>query len=449
MTLVAQIGHGVAWTALSNVAVKSIGVFYLVLLLTHLSVYEFGLVELALSTVGLLSLLSLGGMQPVLIADLVRYKRADQYELMRQMISSYLGLRLVLAVCTTGILIFGTWFLSDRLENDTTTLLYVLAVIFLVSPWRSLLLITLTASQNFRTLAQFRIGEDLIKLFVTALALFWLSWPPLAVIVGYVLTDYFSTSIFWFWSRRSRLKFFDYHVFTIDILKPNRVLERHMQWGIWFGALGVLSIHVKPWIIQVVLGTQAVGLYATAIGLYQNIVSLMPLSAVLEPILPAYKHRPEIVTKLINAAIKYQLLVLGCVTSVALLLLPYIISWMVPHYLVAMPLLTVLAICLIPESLSRVYEIFFNAFQLQRDLFFSNVVRLMLVIGVLPIALFTFGIYGVAVEVFMTQMWYLVSRYRGVAKYVPSYQLQLSSLWRITEADIMVGQFIKRKLRLR
>lgn len=443
-SLALKIGQGVAWTSVSAVVVKGIGLVYLLVLLAHLSLYEFGIIELALATVGFLSIFSLGGLQPALIADLVDHHTQKKYVDMRNLISSYLGLRFIMAVFSACVLTLMAWLGS--FEAGTTTLLYILALIFLSSPLRSFVVLVTSARQDFVALAWFRMSEDVIKLSLTIVCLMVFAWAPLAVIVAYVVTDYCSTIIFGTILMARNTNYFGGQIISSYIFRPLFVLQKHVRWSVLLGALNLVGYHGKPWVIQLVLGTQAVGLYATAMSLYQSVVSLVPMAAVLEPILPMYRSSKSKIASILNAALRYQLLAVVVMMAVASAVFPLFIGWYVPHYSAVIPLFLCLMVVMLPESAVRIYEVFFNAFQLQKDLFWSNTIRLGMVFIVLPIALLTFGIFGIVVEMLCTALWYMYARYRGVQYHIPGYALSLRTLFQWSDTDTLLLAGVRSRL---
>ncbi|MCB9809985.1 oligosaccharide flippase family protein [Candidatus Nomurabacteria bacterium] len=444
--VIRTVGEGTLWMSGGNILMKLIGIFYVLIILSHLSVAEFGLVELALSIPGLLGIMNLSGLQPVLIADLVAMHTKGEVEKMRFLVSSYISLQTILSIMAAGSLFVATIFLKDLFYQDTILMVQILTLTFLVHPVRSLIIIGCNITHNYRRLALFSLMSEIVKIILVVTLLFVFDMGALGVVMAYVLTEIFVTCINIPIIFAFRRELFKSRLLSCGLFEPFSVLKNHAKWSVLQNGVYTFGRDIRPWIIQFFLGTQAVGIFGAAMGMYMHASSLFPLSRVIAPIIPAYVEQKNKLINFINHAIKYQLLVLMSAVFLIIVFMPFLLFNIFPDYKDAYPLFILLSLNLIASSFSRVFETAFHALKLQRDLFASIVVNTTLTICILPITIILFGIKGVAVEVFITGLIYTISRYKVLKNVLPDYSFVLNSLYTKSSIDTLILAKIKDNL---
>ena len=438
-----KITEGMVWTSGSSFAIKIIGIFYTITVLGNVSVSQYGLIELAMSIIPLMAIFNLAGLQPVVVADLVSLKTEEKHTQMRFLFSSFISIKILLGLTAFVVINIGIWLFSDTFFDLALQMAQVISLVFLAGPIRSITFLILTAAHKFKFLAEIRLVEELFKLALVFSLLVFFELGPLGVIIAFVVTD-FATAFFALpISLKVGRSFFGGKLISRGVLSPTFVIRRHAKWSIFQSALHQFGQNIRPWIIQFFLGTQAVGIYAAATGLYQHTLSIAPITKVVSPIIPAFKTNLNKLTILINSAIRYQIASLVIVVTGSVVLLPYLIENFFPSYGGALLLFILLACSLVPDSFSRIYESVFHAFQLQKNLFVANIVKLGMTAVILPVAVWFLGIYGVAVELFLTTLLYAVTRYLVLRKKVPEYQIQIKDFFQVTEVDLILLERLK------
>jgi O-antigen/teichoic acid export membrane protein len=216
---------------------------------------------------------------------------------------------------------------------------------------------------------------------------------------------------------------------------------------VFLGFFNTGTTNSRPWIIEFFLGTQAVGVYAAAMGIYQSVASLVPLASVLEPVLPQFVHEPSRLARLLQAAIKYQFIItVALVGGVGVVVYPLFSAYL-PSYVMAIPLFLWCSVSLLPDATARIFEVAFSALRLQRDLFFSNLTRFVLVLVFLPIFISIFGIIGIALELLLTQSMYMWSRYRVLGRHIPNFAITWQDMWRVSDLDRLLLRQVVRPFR--
>ena len=442
------ISEGVAWVSAGSVVNKVIGVAYVALVLSHLSVYEYGVVELLLSIPPLLGILNLPGLEPVITADLSREKGVGNYKKIRYIVESYFCLRSFLAVVAWALLFFSAPLVEIYYNQNISTMVMVLSFTFLSSPLRTMYTVVFRTNLQYKFVAIYRFTEEAGKLVILAFALLWLDWGPLSVIVAYVGADVVALTLLSFPFLKHLREVLGPRVRTGGWKDPFHTIKAHGKWSIFGSYLEKFGQNIRPWIIKFFLGTQAVGIYALAMGMYQNTGSLLPISQVITPILPRYLHDKPKLFMLINSAIKYKFLAYVVVCLIMAAVVPVIIHLFFPDYSDAYPLFIGFLVATVPSSFSGIFQVTFVALQAQKSLFFANVLRLSTILVFLPISLYLVGFYGIALELFITRSFFAFNRYQKLLTLLPGYRLSLLKMFTITSTDRMLWQKVRKKLRL-
>ncbi len=438
------IGEGAAWISTGNALLKILGILYSILLLSQLSVYEYGVVELLLSIPPLLGFLSLAGLENVLVADMSNAKGKCQTEKVRYILSSYFSIRFLLACIGTFMLFFAADVIARFYNESVVLMIQLLSITFVIGSVRSVFLIVFNVNYDFHLVALYRFAEELIRFLIILTAFVWFTVNPLAVIIAYVFTDIVTVSIFIpaFYASKKRLLG---HVwFSEGFLHPLYILKNHGKWSIFQTYLGLFGQNIRPWIIKTLLGTQAVGIFALAIGMYKHTVSLFPLAKIVAPIIPRFLEKPQQLYKLVNGTIKYQMFILIVVSISVSFVMLLLVTYLFPDYIKAYPLYLAMLVSVIPASFSSIFETVFHGLRAQKNLFFVGVLRLVVILLLLPVSLWVFGLYGVAVELLITGAVYTYERYKKLKHLLPGYQFRLADLIHFSELDKMLLQRIQK-----
>jgi O-antigen/teichoic acid export membrane protein len=191
----------------------------------------------------------------------------------------------------------------------------------------------------------------------------------------------------------------------------------------------------RLWVIQRLLGHEAVGLYSVAIGLIGHTMALVPLSSIVAPMLPQYVHDRQRFTKLLNKAMKYQFLAYLAVGVVGFFVFPPVLQWLFPSYAAAMPLFRIMLIGLVPVAFISVLTPAFFALKLQKSFFFSMVFKTVVSIVFTFGLVVMFGIFGLAYEYIFTSLVYGFERLRTLRKHVPGISISRTYLFTFDDDD--------------
>ena len=140
-----------AWTTAGNTIGKITGILYTALVLSQLSVYEYGLTELVITIPPLLAFLNVPGLEIVVASDMAYQKGRAGYQKMMQIFTSYAALRAALALVGFVTLFGSASFIESSYNNAIAMMVQVISFTFLTSPIRTVLLIVFQVEASTRT----------------------------------------------------------------------------------------------------------------------------------------------------------------------------------------------------------------------------------------------------------------------------------------------------------
>jgi len=438
------VGKGLFWTSSGSVILKVLSLFTIFIVLTRLSVYEYGLVKLATSIIPLLGILTLPGITNVVIADIGTEKGCGRLGKARAILKNFFFLQVILAIVGWAIVYFAAEIIADFYKGQITVLLKVVSFSFLISPIRTVFSVVFGVYFRFLYKSLFSIIEESFKFVLIVFFLFFLSMGPvgfvLAQVLGEVLALVVTFPVFW------RVLHPLYRAEDKEHVPLLYLLQNHGKWGLFATYLSNFGRSIRLWIIKFILGTEAVGLFTVAQGILSNTKSLLPLGSIIAPIIPQYMEDRARFFMLAAKSIKYQMAGFMLLGVAMFFVFPYMLVELFPNYTGSIVLFQIILVALIPAAFTATMNPVYFALKRQKDLFFAMVFGTVLIVVFAPIFLQTFGIVGIAYEFVLTGAIFALERYRALRKIIPEFKISLKDFFTIDEYDKEIISLLVMKL---
>lgn len=427
------VGTGVAWNTVATVAVKVLALVNVFIILAHLSVYDYGLVQLVLTVVSTIGGFLLPGLGSVLISDLARERGEGKLKEVATTARQYALLQAVLGVLAFTVLFLGSAVLATYLKQPTIGFyLQIVSFSYLAGVLRGLLTVLATVELRFAFQNVLFVLDEAFKLVFLAIG-FWLQLGLVGVFYATVLTPVAVVLFTLPWSAKS---------FRPLLTAPRAtepwwtLLTAHRFWGISSSYLTTLNQNLRIWIIQLFLGTEAVGLFSFAQGLASQAGSFITFSNITTPLLASAAHEPKRFANLGTRALKYHLWIALAALIPGMLLTPIFIHVLFPAYSDAIAITLIYLVTLIPSAANVVLSGLYPALKRQRDLFFNAtlVKTCTLIVSAPPLILF-FGIIGAAVEPIITISVSTIGRIRALRILAPGFLTDARELFVFDSTD--------------
>jgi len=439
--IISTIGKGTIVTSVGTMMIKIVGIGSTFLTLHQLTVYEYGLTELAISVIPLLSIFLLPGLANVVIAEMGIAKGEGNMAKAKALFNDFFRHQAVLAVFGWAIIFFGA-IISGLYNENIADLFRIASFSFLLGPLRTNFQAALRVDLRFTDLSFYGIVEELVKVSVLAYCFLVLDLGMISVLYAYVLNEVITLTLFFpVFLRVYR----GWGEPDTTVHSPFRLLfAQHGKWMLMTSYLNNFSNNIRLWIIKVILGTEAVGLFSLAMSLYAHTVALFPLGTILSPIFPQYINQREKLYRLVAKGIKYQFLVFSAIAIVAAIVFPTLLGWLFPKFSDAMSLYVMMLIVLLPHSFGTIFSPLFGALRAQKSLFYSTLVKTVSILVLLPACLFLWKIPGIAVEFFLTMAFLTFERYRALRRILTDFILKPRDFFVADKEDsVIMGQLLK------
>lgn len=427
------VSEGSAWMLVSTVSLKVLGLLSIFVILRNLSVYEYGVVELVLSVLPIFSLFLMPGLNTVIIADMGRAKAEGKLGTARGILRAYGALYFSSSLVAWALLFFGSEVVALFYDEHFALFFKIISFGLLLSPIRMLISVFFAFALRFREQSLIGFSEEFFKLFMVLIFVAYLDLGILGMLMAIVL------------SQALALGFLAPYCFVLyrrmlGVHRPEPVsayslLRAHAKWGVLATYIGSMGQSIRTWIIKSVLGTEAVGLFAVALGIYGHMLSLVPVSTVVGPMLAQQVTNTKRLALLIAKSVKYQLLGFFTVAATMAIVLPVLIDTLFPHYAPALMLVFMLSVMLIPASLDTLFPHLFSAFQAQRSQFIASVYKVVLTCILFPPALLLWELSGACVALIVVTLLYDVERYRAMRRLLPDFRIDVGGIFSYDAVD--------------
>jgi O-antigen/teichoic acid export membrane protein len=434
MSLLRTVGVGIAWNSLASLMVRAFALANVFLILTRLSVYEYGLVQLILSVFSTTAIFLLPGLISSVVADIARTREEGRAADAALLARHYVLLQFILGVAGFCVLHFGAGALTHYLNLEHVgNFLSIVALLFLVNPITSITLMLANAELRFKLQAAVSMVEEVSK-FVWMSVLFYgfgfgasgVLWAMvLAPLTGGILLLPWTFSLFLpLFTQKTRKNFSFWTIF-----------RAHRRWGIATSYLGTLNQNIRIWTVQILLGTEAVGLYSFAYGILSQAGSLITFSQVANPLLARAAATGVRLADYANRVFKYHIWFVLLALPFGLLVAPYFVSILFPEYVPAIHATMIMLLALIPSAAAVVSTSVYPALKLQKDFFRAMVLKVTLTAVTLPLLVMGFGLVGAALEIVLTNSISVFERTRSLRKHLPGFLRPLRLLITVDGAD--------------
>lgn len=435
-SIIRTVAEGTFFTSTGTLVIKVVGLLTVFSILRTFGAGQYGVLELTLSITALFSIFMLPGLDSVVVADSGVYKGKGELSSARQLLKAYFVLQVVLALVAAVAVLLGAGFLSTFYQVPKQYVM-LLSLLFLLSPLQLTSMALLRLHLRFFQQSLLNFVQEVLKLVFLLFFVLVIGYDISSVIMAMILSQAFgllmlTPSLVGLW--RSLIGGGDG-----KMVAWWSFLWGHSAWGILSSYVGNLGRAIRLWIIQFLLGPEAVGLYAVAAGLMGHTTGLAPLSTVLTPMLPQHIGDRNRFRRLLTKGMQYQLYANIVVGAIAFFLVPPVISRIFPEYVSSLPLYQIMLLALIPGAVVSIVTPVFSALRLQRSFFFAMVLKTIFTAIFTYGGIVLFGIWGVAYEAVLTAMLQAFERTRSIRKKAPELSFSRESFFSFADDQLILS----------
>ena len=391
-----RIVRGLWFTILERNFIQASSFVTFFIIVSHLSLKDFGLLQLLFSVIGPGTTIALIGLDRLIVSDIAVLRAQKNEGAIRQLLVEY---------SVTGSALLGAsfvfaWFLKGYLSQFYVT---GLAQFY----WALVCLVSAQATMNFTSVIfeayeQFNLSfwtkwcESLVRLSVVASFFLWFSFSLQSILWAYVLAKVVSGLFSVLLLPRVIQKRSTFQKKQHILLS---IFKKHGKWEIISSFVLTISDNIGPWFVNFYVSTEAVALLAFTQKVSTACMSLMPIKSVLFPILShALGESREKAFLLISTVRKYSFLITCCFLLVSISLIRFPILWFTPQYIDSLMLIRLALLHLFVDVFTLGQSIIFYARKAQKRNFFISIFSAALSIVLQIIGVLLFKAAGVIIS---------------------------------------------------
>jgi O-antigen/teichoic acid export membrane protein len=389
----------------SNFIARFLSFFSVLLIVRGLSLYEYGILTLAMAVTGPVAALAGFGLDSVFTSDAARYIGEKNYARARKLISEFVKNKIVI---TLAVLICG-WFFRGILEKQYGTIVSTyfiwLAIWVLVQTLRTIADLLAQIYERFVVLSVANVLETVVKLIVVLV--FWktIGLTVISVLWVYIISKFVSFLIVAapiYISQRALAKIAP---------KPEKesviwdIMKRHGKWEMVRNVLSSVTSSIKPWLIKILLNTESVAIYSFASTIFSVISQLLPMKNVIFPIIVKRINDKNFSSLLAQKVNKYSVLFYVVVIIAFFIAGDYAVALFFPKYISSVLLIKIMLFNLLITAIGASQNVILYGLRKQKILlFFNDFVIVISRLALLPLLILWFGLPGTAMEMIIAPL---------------------------------------------
>lgn len=446
MSIVRTIGEGFAWNTAATVVGKMVGFINLFLILSHLTTYQYGVTELTLSVVSLFSLVLLPGLSAIIAADLGVERARKDYSEMRTIFREYFFVTFSLGVFAWAVLFFGSSVVAHLSGNDLIDRLFKIASFLLItSPLRTATSILATSAVRFADQSFLPVIEEIAKGVLLAISFFVFNLTTDGLLYAAVGSQVIAVLLF---APRTISAYREFRSAPLTTVRPLwYILSEHRKWGIVASYIGTVQTSVRLFMLKFLLGTDAVGIYAFASGLFGQLAGLLPLGPVVGPLFPRYVDKPLEFARLMRASVRLQLTIAAAFVIGSIVIVPVFVQTFFEEYSSAILVFILIVPSLLPQSTISIYTPVFRALKEQRTQLSSAVFKFFVDVVALPPLVLIAGLPGAGVHSVIVTVASAIERSIRVRRLIPAFSFSLHDFFHLDPLEKKILTLLMARVR--
>lgn len=404
------------------------------LIITHLSVFHFGLYQLVLSFVRILESFNIKGLDDPLTTEMRHYLKNDLTDRAKRIFFEMAVWRTALALVLGAAVFAGSGMVARWYGEDIGLLIAIVSPLLLLYSLESLEVIILKAVISFahwglpfvRELAKFLIIIVLVltgQFTITTIILATVIAQAAAVLV---------LGVFFVW-KKYRQYFSGASAYGKFLIF--NFIRSHGKWIFLRFGLSRVTKNAVPWLIKFFLNTEAVALYTLAINLVSFAQSFIPVSGI-APLMLLKLDKKDVLGFLFRQAVKYVFWIGIAGLLGAFFVGPWLTLVFFPAYAPAVPIFRIMLFVLPIFGMYKILKITLSVLREYKILAMRILNEAVIIIAGLTILLPTVGILGAGIVYVATYLERVVFFYTQLIKRHPEFKLKPKHFLTFNKSDV-------------
>lgn len=439
------IARGVGWLFFNSVVNKFSGVATSLLKITHLTMFQYGLLTLTVSAVWMVNGIVNIGLQEFVIVDLNKAKGQNDMRAYKSLLVGFMKSNVVLAVAGWALLFFGSAWIASFYHNDIWRYLRLFSFMILVSPFVNLYLVILRTHLQFKTVTWWSVTGSYLNLALIIVLVVVFDQGIYGVLWAELLYHFLLLMLFAPFVYKHGA-----YLFTIKRRPGNSIwlhVRDHGKWAMMGNLFSDFSQRLRPWLITFFLSVEAVAVYSVAVNLFSHLQGVAPISKVMAEVFPQHIESKEKLKGLYVRSVKYGLVMYLALGFASIWAVPLFVMWFFPQYVESLLLFFIILMLLPFQSVGTLQNSLLYSLRLQKGQFIIKLLQSVSIIVFSIILLQLFGLIGAAIEFVVGGMLVIVMRYWYLLKKIPYMRIDPKVFFEYDTVDKELVQAIKQKIK--
>ena len=417
---------------------KGIGFLNTVIIISALSIYQYGIFQLLLSLYAILSnFLYLGG--GVVGNDIMRFIGEGREDRAKRLFFEYHSGRIFGAVVIGLLLFFGADFLSFRYPPEAIAFVKPVALLLLFEVVFSVLKTVLNMRLHFGLVASrstiYKIVELLVLIIFFSLGGLSVREAVISMVAGSLVS-----SVILVRPVLRSLSVWRKTPVSSGWILPS-IFRHHGKWEVLQQFMSKASVSIQPWLIKFFVGTEAVAIYSIAQTMISSLIGFFPTKT-LATLIPLKAKDPASLQKLYHMGTKYLLAFSVALAFGGAILAPLAIGLFFAKYQPSLLFFFPLLLHLPITALSSMTSTFLVVLRKQKYLFYQKVLRFLIALPML-VFIWVGGLWGLVLFQLSFSFLLFLSIYSFLRRVPPGFRIIWRDLIRFNETD---KEFISRAI---
>lgn len=414
-----------------NLVSKAFGFGNAFLTISSLTIYQYGVFQLFLTSYAFLAeIINLGG--TVVANDVSRFIGTGQEEKAKKLFLEYNRFRFILGILLWLAVFFGSDLLALRYDSEFLSIIKITSLLLISELFFAIFKSLLKIRFDFKAVASRTALAKGSQLIVLLYFLLTSSVNLKAVVIALVFSGWTSVIFLLPAFIRACKPWSSIKSYAEPLLI--KVFKKYGKWEIYKNLVNHLSFRIQPWLTKIFINTEAVAIYSVAVSIsdaFKNLLTTKTLGS----LIPRMIEDRDRVRNIFIYGSKYIVLVSIGLALIAAGLGSAGVYVFFEQYTPSLPLFYLLLIIFPSEVFVQMLDIYLVALRAQRFSFFRMIARNTLSMILLLILLPVVKIWGLAFHDILISIFLLVFSYRYLIKIMPNYRLQLAFFATISERD--------------
>ena len=417
-----------------NLITKAIGLLNTFLTITSLTLYQYGVFQLILSFSGMPSdVLNLGS--GVVSNEMSRAIADNRVGDAKRLFLEYSFVRIIMTIIAWATIFFGSIYLFSNYDLDFVKDMRVISFLILSEGAFVLIRLLCLVRLKFSVVSmRYTINKAiqsviLIYFFLQGnLGLKQLIWSiVIASALSVIAVSFGFFKVYFKWK---------------DVKISNKILlfDIYLVYGTWDTVrqfINKITFRVKPWLIKLFIGTEAVAIYSIAETIITTIQDLIP-SNTMQSLVPLWIKDKHLSVKMFSYGIKYFVLGGIVVSLVSLVIVPPIINTFFSKYNESIPLFYLMLLNVPIFASGIIIGNYIIAFRKQKYLFFLHLFRNSLALLIIILTIPYIGLWGLALEFVLIPLIMVITNYLYTKSEDKGFHFDLDIIFGFKEEDKII-----------